>query len=95
MKPVDVLKKARELVARPGGWCQGDVFGGDACCALGATSSVVSDDGDDGPASDAEDILRKAIGTNRLADWNDAPGRTQAEVVAAFDKAIALAEEEQ
>lgn len=45
--------------------------------------------------SDAMLILRDAIGlpgTNRIADWNDAPGRTQAEVLAAFDRAIALAE---
>jgi hypothetical protein len=34
---------------------------------------------------DANDL---AVG---IAEWNDAPGRTQAEVLAAFDKAIAEA----
>lgn len=34
-----------------------------------------------------------AINTGSIADWNDAPERTLAEVHAAFDRAIALAEE--
>src|SRR2546423_727814 len=33
-----------------------------------------------------------ATGDESLRDWNDAPGRTAAEVVAAFDDAVALLE---
>jgi hypothetical protein len=35
--------------------------------------------------------LRRSIGQSDIIAWNDSPGRTQAEVIAAFDKAIALA----
>jgi hypothetical protein len=41
------------------------------------------------------EYVRKAIGRYRIDQWNDAPERTQAEVLAAFDKAIALVESEQ
>ena len=48
---------------------------------------------------DAEAILNEAIGRPArnavdwpFIDWNDAPERTHAEVLAAFDKAIELAE---
>jgi hypothetical protein len=37
-------------------------------------------------------ILERAIGERFIGDWNDAPGRTHAEVLEAFDRAIALAE---
>jgi hypothetical protein len=37
------------------------------------------------------DFFRKAIGGHCIPEWNDTPGRTQVEVVAAFDRAIALA----
>lgn len=36
--------------------------------------------------------LQKATNERLLANWNDASERTQAEVLAAFDKAIELAE---
>jgi hypothetical protein len=42
-------------------------------------------------------VLQSAVGTSYaggVANWNDAPERTQAEVLAAFDRAIELAEQE-
>lgn len=39
--------------------------------------------------------LEAAIGVPVLQHWNDAPGRTHAQVVAAFSMAIALAEREE
>jgi len=59
-------------------------------CALGAIHCV-SPYGD--PRTNAKTALTK-ITKVAIADFNDAPGRTQAEVLAAFDKAIALAESE-
>ena len=38
-------------------------------------------------------FLRAATGANTIAQWNDAPERTLAEVHAAFDRAIAAAQE--
>jgi hypothetical protein len=39
-------------------------------------------------------FLKDAIGEPQPIGWNDRKGRTQAEVLAAFDRAIALAEQE-
>jgi hypothetical protein len=38
-------------------------------------------------------LLADAIGTPSLVNWNDEPGRTQADALAAFDAAIASAAE--
>lgn len=91
----DMLIEARALVEK--GWCQGyqakDETG--ACvshesakarsfCAYGAcwrAEGTVS-----GPASMA---LRRAFGSLGVGTWNDAPDRTQADVLALFDRAIA------
>jgi hypothetical protein len=102
MTPLDVLVAARDLVARPGGWCQGQsARGADGAavylgrtpaakhCALGAC--YVSCGGMPAQFSEAVKLLNKAAGDHVIA-WNDRPTRTQAEVVAAFDRAIAAAE---
>ena len=38
--------------------------------------------------------LEKAVGINGIEHWNDMPGRTHAEVLAAFDRAIEIAEKQ-
>jgi hypothetical protein len=99
-----VLRNAAELCER--GWCQGapsrDVGGRDGSddgflgsaswCALGAIWDAYDDFGnfDEG----AEEMLRRAIACRCIPDWNDAPERTQAEVVAKLREAAALAESE-
>lgn len=96
MKPeLPVLIKARALIADPAKWGKG-VRGTragnrplDTCCA----AEAIEDSG----RSDAErrNAARKAfariIGTDKIVVWNDAHERTHAEVLAAFDKAIASA----
>jgi len=92
---VEVLEAARARVAK--GWTQ-KVFardsdgneakadGPNACrwCAEGAISF--------GPgALNALILLECAIGGPGVVRWNDTPGRTQAEVISAFDRAIILA----
>src|SRR5690349_5736981 len=96
----DVLRAARERVAR--GWCQGvdardrsrrsvDPWSKSACrwCMMG---SLHAEDRPSGYENSALQLLKLAIGEGFVTCWNDAKGRTQAEVIAAFDKAIALAE---
>jgi hypothetical protein len=96
-RPVaDKLRKARALVAR--GWTQKafarsktgrevSEYGKSAVCWCAyAAIEVVRGQ------ADAANVLRKAANTEFIIGWNDAPERTQAEVLAAFDKAIALAE---
>lgn len=88
--------KARLLTQ---GWCQGDakaIHGrpGDPCCAatalLDPNAVYIAD-----AIMAATSVLKDAAGIDRktgLADWNDAPERTLAEVLAAYDRAIATAE---
>lgn len=98
MTTIDVLTNARERVAR--GWCQGSkeymkpeaVF----VCAQGAIWRALSPAvyPKFGPAfvrflqivESMETVIR-----SRLPSWNDDPRRTQAEVLAVFDRVIAVA----
>lgn len=92
MRPeLPVLIKARALIADPAMWGKGR-RGRDrpfaTCCAAEAIEDM--------PYSEARRraivALRNAVlshpSVERLVDWNDAPERTHAEVLAAFDKAI-------
>ena len=94
---VEVLREARSLVDTPEKWCQGAERVGNALCSVGAIS-VASGMGevrlDFFPR--ALETFRAVVGWNQSASWwNDAPERTHADVLAAFDKAIALAEAEE
>ena len=97
-----ILKNARALVAR--GWCQGhyaerengetcDLVSGEAVrwCAEGAIHNATF-----GAKHwiwrEVNDAFCKASDTDHIPSFNDAPGRTQADVLAAFDRAIAAAE---
>lgn len=78
-----VLEKARERIAR--GWCQNwfsDDRGG--LCIIGALSEAVGSKGDMKPWA----ILLGFDFRNPASTWNDAPGRTQQEVLDRFDAAI-------
>lgn len=85
----DKLREARALVER--GWTQGSFHAVDGkCCAYGALMDV-SPLRDIDPLQDALGAAIGVRGAYKLWDWNDAPERTQAEVLAAFDRAIELA----
>lgn len=99
MSAVETLRKARELLTPEGAWIQGTAAraadrqqvepdGSNAVCwcSMGALSAS-------GDWVRARTLLLRSIGGSRsLVDWNDAPERTHAEVLAAFDRAIVLAE---
>lgn len=91
MKTSEILKKARAHLVKYG-WRQGDygVEGG-PCCAVGALSGGAPYN------SEAHRLLMQAIKyeNDSLSTWNDAPGRTKRQVLAAFTKAIRLAEKEE
>lgn len=88
-----ILRIAKDRIVRLG-WCQGDE---NAChgetltgprCAATAFMSVVPVD------HPIYDLFKKANGiTTSIGTWNDAPERTLEDVLAAYDKAIAAAEE--
>lgn len=95
--PRDILVKARELIADPAHWTKGE-FGRDAhgngivpwlegrkpvCyCSLGAILTV-GDSGDE-----AARVLEKHM-RDSITRFNDDPKTTHADVLAAFDRAIA------
>ena len=103
MKASEVLKKALAKIEQ--GWVQGvfardkdgkptDYASDEACvwCASGAIKAV-----NGGVFLDAAAVFLERViprGYVDVPDWNDAPERTQAEVIEAFKKAIALAEAE-
>jgi hypothetical protein len=86
---VEILKRARDRIEFR--WCPAggsDSLGG--VCALNAIGRDY-DNCEELFASEAMHLFRHAIGGKCIPEWNDAPGRTQGEVIAAFDRAIALA----
>ena len=98
MTPTEILIAAREKIER--GWTQGAHArdrrgkstpasrGSAVCwCPQGAIGAV-SPPEEWKKYRDALGLLEAAVGTNLIPSWNDIPGRTQAEVLAAFDKAI-------
>lgn len=82
----DVLNDAADIVER--GWCQGVYIRGDSCCTTYAIWAALGD-----PTNKAFDALSALVGGN-IIEWNDAPKRTQAEVVAKLREASALARAE-
>lgn len=103
---VDVLTKARGLVEKgwTTGHYARDSFGAEcdysfaSCwCAEGAlfascTGLTFAEPGtEDDALGRAFNRMFDVIGSKHIPTWNDAPGRTQAEVLAAFDRAIELA----
>lgn len=94
---LNVLRRARERVAQPGAWCQGDIAIGKAACAIGWL--WFEGYGHVGPASKAL-FDELPLRWRNLADsghsmhlivggYNDAYERTQADIVELFDRAIA------
>lgn len=82
------------------GWVQGtssDFIDGKYCrCAWAALGDAAEKIGQSGYGL-AHRMLRLAARTSHqggIVVWNDTPGRTQAEVLAAFDKAIEMAKKE-
>lgn len=104
LKASEILNKAADLIEPEGAWAQ-EYFARDehgnfveACdelamcwCVLGAIEFAA---GGVGVAySEAQHCLGAIVG-EQIDEWNDAPRRTQAEVVAALRQAAKLAEEE-
>ena len=96
------LKAARDLISQEGAWTQGncarDTNGNSVSChsdeatcfcMIGAIVHVAPDSWP--TLSGALYGSDEALIDNGIAAWNDTPDRTQAEVVAMFDKAIEIA----
>jgi hypothetical protein len=96
MSVAATLAEARKLIAQ--GWTQGEfkrvVDGVECWCISGAIDKAASDYKPNGLAFAAlfhalrADDFYLSSSTN-LIEWNDTPGRTQEEVLALIDRAIA------
>jgi hypothetical protein len=81
----EILKLAKQRIEKYG-WIQGN-FGDEQCgfCSAGAFLDIYAN-GEKVETYWARLKLQRLVGA--LLSWNDAPGRTKEEVLAAFDKAI-------
>lgn len=101
MTPLDILNLGRARIAQ--GWTQhawartktgamldiSTLFQGAVCwCAEGALMLTPIDE-----QRDALALLRRAALGSQVSEWNDERGRTQADVLGLFDRAIAMAQE--
>lgn len=92
----DVLVAARKRIEMPEKWGQGDKDTQGASpkrCVFTALEEVCR-----GQRfmlqDDARLVFKDAVKTEYVVSWNDAPERTHAEVLAAFDRAIEMAAQE-
>lgn len=100
MKPSEVLRAARKLIERPENWCKQhrivDLPGGQfAYCVLGAIEHAPGGGVLDQSPWHAKNWFARAIHSPSIGEWNDVSRRNHPEVLAAFDRAIALAEAEE
>jgi hypothetical protein len=106
MKVSEILSKAADLIEPEGAWLQAysaknadgePVSSSDAraCkfCIYGAMARICDRDAD--ARQRARDFIHPVIGTELISIWNDAPERTQAEVVSALREASTLAKEQE
>ena len=100
----EILTTARALIATPDKWTQGAYrrdAAGEMCkpenavcwCAVGALADIINspnltEDDELRIFEEARHAIEKANQITTLESFNDAPNRTHAEVLAAFDRAI-------
>lgn len=96
METLGVLVHARELIATPDKWTQGslsETASGELCDEKAAAAACFCLDGALMRASGVKMVwdAYTALGFDSMTelwDWNDAPERTHAEVLARLDEAI-------
>lgn len=94
MTTLEILREARAFHAEgPHRWCQGKMFDGNAMCMWGLISLTAETDA---ARTHAWRPVLDAVAPNEkhpsVVLWQDAPGRTYAEIMAAWDRAIASEE---
>jgi hypothetical protein len=94
---LEVLREARTRLAVEG-WAQGALYKpGVGYCLRGAVNMCFGSEYGSGAKADIHKLVADQLGTSLLGvvTWNNAPGRTKAEVLALLDDVIAkLAEHE-
>jgi len=96
MTPREVLISAKALIDTPEKWWRGE-YRPDSdtsiSCVQTATYKAWNSPNNNSADvyCDAMNFLGRATGARYIPSWNDAPERTHAEVMDAFDRAIELA----
>lgn len=98
MTTLEILRKAREHISDPGMWFKGaytaqgwnGIFNGSPCCAEGAIFWAAGRYEIE-PTHDVIRAVSDACG-REVPSFNDDPNTTHADVLAAFDRAIAAEE---
>lgn len=100
MTPAETLRAARALIEKPEAWCQHSYYRYDGAmgiitsrCAIGAIRGAAG--GRSNVENEAEIVLQRALNGLDVMKWNDKPRRQHRTVLAAFDRAIALAEKDE
>lgn len=91
MRPeLPILIKARALIADPAKWGKGPRSDGyeRGLCTYCAAEAIDAVDSDLDQRHASYRAIQSAASVNSLVYWNDAPERTHADILAAFDKAI-------
>lgn len=86
----EVLERAAELLTPEGAWQQRE-WGGNGCWCL--DGAIMEAKGEENTFRELA-LVCEAVGCDSAIYWNDAPERTQAEVVAKLKEAAALAREQ-
>lgn len=97
-RPSEILRAARKHISDPAMWVKWNfsahgisgALKGEPCCAWGAIKWANQNDKED--TDPGTDYLEDALGNDYIEDFNDHPDTTHADVLAAFDRAIAAAE---
>lgn len=88
----EILRRARGLIDTPEKWCKGMMEYNGSYCAVGACKVAMGLPLRDGLVRDRPLDLLSAVMGEWVAEFNDAPHTTHADVMAAFDQAIIDAE---
>lgn len=102
---LDVLKAARKLLANKKRWCKGEfalakggrvveayLLPSRAACRFCAIGAIWQQGVGNSDTWSAVEELEKSIRVADAFSWNDAPRRTHAQILKAFDKTIARLE---
>ena len=99
MNPATLIRSTRELIADPYRWTVNcvarDVHGQSVmpeAVRFSGFDALAHLAPDDDTRNRAAEVLKAVVGPEGWNRWEDAPGRTHAEILAPLDRAIAAAE---
>lgn len=94
VSPLEVLERARRLIANPDDWCKGTLRSGDGSyCLLGALEEATFQLSDNVPSLEELPLPPQFLTWEQARDFNDASSTTHEQILSALDQAINAARE--